>query len=687
MDPWPGDGAVESPPMLELRLPFAVAALAAIFSAGCSSADPEQALAAAPAADQDFYVHVNHEWLAEHPVPPEYSSYGVFHEINERNLEILHDVLEDSAARRNDADLDRDLRLVGTFWASGMDTATIESLGIQPLVPELEMIAAVKTRSGLIDAIAQLHAAGVGVAFGAGPEASFVNPSQTVLFFIQGGLGLPEPSYYTSDDAEKVEMRAAYVSHVTMMLRLLGQDAAGAARDADRVLALETRMAQTSLTPNEMRDMSKLANEIPLAEAEAVVPNLNLPRWMEGIGLTPPEVVNLATVQYFEGLNAIMADSSPDQWRAYLRFHLVSTFAPMLPEDFVNEDFRFYHTIMRGEEELKPRWKRVLAATDAAAGEAVGKAYVARAFTPRAKEMAEGMVANLLTAYRENLESLEWMGPETKAQALKKLAAFGVKIGYPDEWQDYSALSFEEGQYLRNVIAGARFATKDGMEKVGKPTDEKEWGMTPQTVNAYYHPMRNEIVFPAAILQPPFFGEEQDVAANYGAMGAIIGHEITHGFDDQGSQFDADGVFRMWWTEEDRAEFERRAEMLVQQANAHEVLPGLNLNGQLTLGENIADLGGIKMAFRGLQLAQTDGPLDWLDDMTPEQRFFRAWAVAWRENNRPEALKIGVATDPHATNEFRCNGPLSNLPEFAAAWEIASGSPMAVPEAARVVIW
>jgi len=673
--------------MIFPRLPVAAAALAALLGFGCSSADTDATATAAPAAAEDFYVHVNHEWLSENPVPPEFSSYGVFHEINERNLEVLHEVLEDAASRRSHPDLDRDLQLVGTFWASGMDEETIEELGIEPLRPELEMIAAIKTRTALIDAIAKLHAAGVGVAFGAGPEASFVNPEQTVLFLIQGGLGLPEPSYYLSDEEEKVEMREAYVAHVTKMFRLLGQDGSGASRDAQRVLALETRMAATSLMPNEMRDMNNLANEISMTAAEEAVPNLLLRRWMEGLGLTPPEVVNLATVRYFEGLNAIMADSSPDSWRAYLRFHLVSTFAPMLPEDFVEEDFDFYHATLRGEEEMKPRWKRVLAATEGAAGEAVGKAFVARAFTPAAKQMAEEMVANLLTAYRENLESLEWMGPDTKAEALKKLEAFGVKIGYPDEWQDFSALQFTEGEYLRNVIAATHFATQDGLEKVGKPIDPKEWGMTPQTVNAYYHPMRNEIVFPAAILQPPFFGETQDVAANYGAMGAIIGHEITHGFDDQGSQFDADGVFRVWWTEEDRAEFTRRADMLVQQANEHEVLPGLTLNGELTLGENIADLGGLKMAYRALQLSQQTAPLEWLDGLSPEQRFFKSWATAWRENSRPESLKIQVATDPHATNEFRCNGPLSNLPEFAAAWYVESGTPMARPEEARVVIW
>ncbi len=674
--------------MIVPRLPWTAAALAALLGFGCTSAESEQAAAPAPAAAaEDFFVHVNHEWLADNPVPPEFSSYGVFHEINERNLEVLREVLEDAANRRSHPDLDPDLQKVGILWASGMDEETIESLGVEPLRPELEMIAAIKTRTALIDAIARLHAAGVGVAFGAGPEASLVTPEQTVLFLIQGGLGLPEPSYYSSEEAEKVEIREAYVAHVSNMFRLLGQDKAGAERDAARVLALETRLAATSLTPNEMRDISNLANQITLAEAEAAVPNLNLRRWMAGIGLTPPEVVNLATARYFTGLDAILTDSSPDLWRAYLRFHLVSAFAQALPEEFVEEDFDFYRATLRGEEEMKPRWKRVLAVTEGAVGEAVGKAFVARAFTPVAKQMAEEMVANLLAAYRENLESLEWMGPETKAEALKKLEAFGVKIGYPDAWQDYSALEFVEGQYLRNVIAAANFANQDGMAKVGKPIDPQEWGMTPQTVNAYYHPMRNEIVFPAAILQPPFFGETQDVAANYGAMGAIIGHEITHGFDDQGSQFDADGVYRMWWTEEDRAEFMRRAEMLVQQANEHEVLPGLNLNGQLTLGENIADLGGLKMAFRALQISQETAPLEWLDGLSPEQRFFKSWATAWRENNRPEALKIQVATDPHATNEFRCNGPLSNLPEFAAAWYVESGAPMARPEEARVVIW
>lgn len=641
----------------------------------------------APSASEDFFQHVNADWIEDHPIPPEYSSFGAFHEIHERNIQILREVLDDAAARRQDAALDRDLRLVGTFWAAAMDEAAVEALGVAPLQPELDLIAGIQDRGQLVDAIAQLHRIGVNAAFAAGPEASFFDPQRTILFLIQGGLGMPEPSYYSSEEADKAEVRAAYRAHVAAMLRLLGQDEGSAADDAGRVLALETRLAAASLTPVEMRDMSAMANELTLDAAQAILPSFDLRRWMAGQGLTPPEVVNVAGARYFEGFGPTFTGVPLEDWRAYLRFHLVSDYAEYLPAAFGEEKFAFHGARLMGEEERKPRWKRMLGAVEQAAGEAVGKAYVARAFSPNAKRIAEQMVQDLLGVYRENLEQLEWMGPETKQEALKKLSRFGVKIGYPDVWQDYSGLEFEEGKLLRNAIAAARFNSADALAKVGKPTDPEEWGMTPHTVNAYYHPMRNEIVFPAGILQPPFFSESFDAAENYGAMGAIIGHEITHGFDDQGSQFDGDGVFRMWWTEQDRAEFMRRAEMLVAQADAHQPLPGVHLNGQLTLGENIADLGGLKMALRGLERARARQPLGVIGGLTPEQRFFRQWAIAWRESARPESVKVQVATDPHATNEFRCNGPLSNLPEFAAAYGLSEGAPMVRPTAQRVVIW
>lgn len=644
------------------------------------------ACAAAPAPSEDFYVHVNRSWLKTHPVPAEYSSYGVFHEIHERNELLLREVLEEAGERRQDATFERDLRLVGTFWASGMDEAGVEALGIAPLRPLLEKIAAVNTRERLVDVVGELHRIGVNAVFGAGPEASLVDPQRIVLFLIQGGLSLPERDYYLSQEAERVSLRAEFSAHLARSFVLLGASADVAAADAARVMRLETALAEISLSPVEMRDLSNLANELPTEEAVAVLPAFALTRWMSAYGVQPQAELNLASARYFEGLNQVVETHPLEEWRAYLRYRLLSAVADYLPRAFVEEDFAFASTLT-GAQELQPRWKRVLAASNGAVGEAVGKAFVARAFTPRAKQLAESMVADLLAAYRENLQSLEWMGPETKVEALKKLAAFRVKIGYPSKWLDYSTLRFEEGQYLNNALAAARFGTADALAKVGKPTDPEEWGMTPQTVNAYYHPMRNEIVFPAAIMQPPFFGEHMDMAANYGAMGGIIGHEITHGFDDQGSQFDAHGVFRMWWTDADRAEFMRRAQKLVEQANAHEVIPGVHLNGELTLGENIADLGGIKMAYRAMQIARARQPLGVVDGLTPEQRFFRQWAVAWRENSRSEAIKVQVSVDPHATNEFRCNAPLSNLPEFAQAWGVGAGTPMARSSSERVVIW
>ncbi len=683
-----------------MRFPHAPFALVLAAFVGCAApqqdgapdspaatpADAAPAVTATP--EDDFYLFVNGSWIASHPVPPEYSSYGVFHEIHERGEAVLHEICEDAAARRDDPQVDHETRLVGRFWAAGMDQEAIDARGAEPLRPWLDEIDSIRDREDLVRVFAELQLLGVPAAMGVDVDAGIEFPDTYLLFVTQGGLGLPERDYYFSEAEDMVRIRDEYREHLRRMLELGGLSPEDAADDAFLVMELETAMAESALGAVEMRDPQNLANEVDLAGARAIMPHFDWELWFRTLGMPVPSRFDLAPQPWFEGLDRLLTRRSLDEWKAYLRFHLISATAPYLASPLEEEDFRFYQGVLRGQEVMKPRWKRVLAAANGHLGQPLGKVYVARAFSPRAKAMAEEMVAHLLDAFRENLMEVSWMGDETRAQALRKLDAFGVKIGYPDEWEDYSGLELPEGDWFGAVVAATRFDRERDLAKVDQPVDENDWGMNPQTVNAYYHPLRNEIVFPAAIMQPPFFGEDQDPAENYGAMGAIIGHEITHGFDDQGSQFDAEGRLRNWWTPEDRAEFERRAQVLVEQANAFEVLPGLFINGELTLGENLADLGGVEMAWRAFRehaLAEAAGAER--DGMTPEQRFFHAYAVAWRNNARPEFLRWLVQTNPHAPSHFRCNGPLSNLPDYAKAWDVPVGAPMARPESERVQVW
>ena len=579
---------------------------------------------------------------------------------------------------------------VGDFYASGMDERTIEAQRAKPLDQEFKAIDAIKDRNDLLKEIAHFHTIGAGVLFDFGSLADSKDSSHEVAQASQGGLGLPDRDYYTKTDDASKKLRDQYVEHVAKMLTLLGEPATSASEDAKKILALETKLAEASRTRVQLRDPQKNYNKMTVNELQQLTPDWNWTDYFKNIGLLTPENVNVHQPEFFKTADEIFKSTPLEDWKAYLRWHLINDAAGELSKDFVDEDFNFDERIMRGAQQIKPRWKRVVTSENGAIGEALGKLYVAFNFPPEAKARALELVNNLKEALADRIKTLEWMDEPTKEQALKKLAAMQVKIGYPDKWLDYSLLKIDRGPYVLNGIRAAQFETTRELNKIGKPVDRTEWGMTAPTVNAYYQPNRNEIVFPAGILQPPFFYANADDAVNYGGIGAVIGHEMTHGFDDQGRQFDADGNLRDWWSPQSAAEFKKRSQAIVNQYSEYEPLPGQHVNGELTQGENIADIGGVKLAYAALQKALAKNPQardQKIDGFTPEQRFFLSFANIWRSKIRDEDQKMRLTTDPHSPAHFRVNGPLSDLPEFQKAFGIPDGSPMVRAADKRVNIW
>ncbi|HEU0300188.1 MAG TPA: M13 family metallopeptidase [Longimicrobium sp.] len=621
----------------------------------------------------DFYQYANGGWLARSSIPSDRASWTTASELVERNDALLRRILEDAAAAGEPRGSVR--QKVGDLYASAMDSARIDALGIQPIQAELARIDALRTPQEVAALVADHHARGMGPLFGAGVEADLRDSDTNILYVVQGGLGLPEKDYYLRDDARSVELRRQYVEHVGNMLALAGTPPEAARAQAERVMAMETRLARTSLGAVELRNPANFYNPTTVAEAEQVTPHFRWSRFLDAIGVRA-ESFSFPHRAFFAEVEAMLAEAPVEDWRAYLRWNLLRGAAPYLSSAFEGESFRFYGTILQGTPQMEPRWKRSRATVDALVGEALGQLYVAEAFPPEAKARAMTMIDNIRAALAERLRTLEWMGPQTRERALAKLATFHPKIGYPDTWRDYSTLEIERGDYAGNVRRAAEFEARRQFAKVGRPVDRAEWGMTPQTVNAYYNPLRNEIVFPAGIMQPPFFDPAADDAVNYGAMGAIIGHEIMHGFDDQGSQFDAQGNFADWWTAEDKAEFGRRTQVLVQQYGGYVAVDSLRVNGELTLGENIGDLGGLIVAYGGLQRALGNAPRSPVDGFTPEQRFFLSWAQAWRGLVRDEAVRVQVQSDPHSPRRFRAIGPIANMAEFAQAFGCRPGDAM-----------
>ena len=578
-----------------------------------------------------------------------------------------------------------------------MNEAAIERSGAAPLQDALKRIAAVSTPEKLAAECAELRSAGVNAVFILASAQDSKDVTRQIAVIAQGGLGLPDRDYYLKDDDDSKKLREKYLAHVTKMLVLLGDKPETAGVNARKVVALETELAKASMTRVELRDPVKTYNKMPVTEAMKLSGDFPLKYYPGLMGGVPGPAVSSVEVdvnqpEFLRAVGRLAKDVPMESWRSYLRWQLVHFAAPYLSKAFVDEDFAMFGQTLTGAKQLKPRWKRVIAVIDREVGEALGELYVEKHFPPAAKQAVLALVENLRTALRERLDKLEWMSPATKAEAQKKLAAFTVKMGYPDRWRSYAGLSFgRKDSYLRMVMDSQRWEFNRTMKKIGKPVDRGEWLIPPPTVNAYYNPPLNEIVFPAGILQPPFYTFGADDGLNYGAIGMVIGHEMTHGFDDTGRQFDAAGNLRDWWTKEDNDEFTKRAKVIVDQFSAYEVIDGMKVNGELTEGENIADLGGLKVAWGAFQKAQAAKPAAQRDEkvegFTPAQRFFLGYAQVWRGHDRPETTRLRLKTDPHSPPYLRVNAPLANLPEFAEAWGAPADAKMMRPAVERVSIW
>jgi len=646
----------------------------------------------------NFYQYANGNWLKNNPVPPEYSRWGSFNELIEKNNDALHEIAEKAAAlavreagaSKIEKTAASDVQKVGDFYASGMNEAAINAAHAQPLQDEMKHIDAIKDRSDLTKEIGHLHSLGVGAFFRFSSGQDDKNSTMVIAQAGQGGLGLPDRDYYTKDDEASKKLRDQYIAHVTKMFTLLGDSAEQSAAHARTVIDVETSLAKPARTRVELRDPQKNYNKMSEADLQKLTPDFHWGDYFKQLNLPVPGAIDVRQPEFFKAANAVFKTVSLDDWKTYLRWHLIHDTAPTLSQDFVDENFDFFGKTLSGTEKLRPRWKRVVSATDNEIGEALGKLYVADHFLPEAKTRAIEMVNNLKDALADRIKSNDWMDEPTKQEALKKLAAFGVKVGYPDKWRDYSALKIDRGPYVLNVMRSDQFEVAREMKKIGQPVDRSEWDMTPPTVNAYYNPNMNEIVFPAGVLQPPFFNPDADDAVNYGGIGAGIGHEMTHGFDDQGRQYDAAGNLRDWWTPASAKAYTERSKAIVAQYAAYEPLPGLHINGELTLGENTADIGGLKIAYAAFQKALAAHPEEAnkkIDGFTPDQRFFLAWAQVWRANQRDAETKLRLNTDPHSPSQFRVNGPLSNMPEFQKAFGLPDGSAMARPAGERANIW
>ncbi len=635
----------------------------------------------------DFWTYANGNWFKGKEIPAEYSSWSPMHEMYERNNTILREICEEAAADAKAA-AGSARQKIGSFYKVAMDTAKIEADKAKPLAADLAYFAAMKTPADIQAAINKFHRSGSEFLFDLSVDQDMKKPEEIILYASQSGLGLPDRDYYTRTDEESVNLRVKYVTHVANMLKLLGESEDGARNSAEKILAIETRLANASLTNVELRDPAAWYNIKTVDQANQATPNFNWTAYFKA--MDQPQITSFSIFpdKFFAELNTMLSEVPMADWQAYFRWHLVHQAAPYLSSEFINENFNFYSATLSGVKELRPRWKRVLVHVEGALGEALGELYVEKTFPPRAKEKANQMVHHLLASMGDRINAVDWMSAETKTAALKKLSTFVVKVGYPDVWRDYSKLTITSDMpYFEMIQRGDAFEMQRQLDKIGKPVDRGEWGMTPQTINAYYNPLMNEIVFPAAILQPPAFDPDADDASNFGAIGAVIGHEITHGFDDMGAQFGPDGSYQNWWKEEDMTQFKARTDKLVEQYNNYVVVDGMTINGQLTLGENIADLGGLLVSYYGLQKALEGKSREKIDGFTPEQRFFLAFASDWRTMMRPEALKLQINTDPHSPSEFRLRGPLANMVEFQKAFGCTAEAAMLRAPENMIKIW
>ena len=633
---------------------------------------------------RDFDQYANGGWREKFVIPAAYSRFGAFTEVADRNQEALHGIMT-RAASNTKAKAGSDEAKLGGYWSSCMDSAAAEKAGLDPVKPLLTSVDEMKSTSELAAKVAWFHAHGISTAFGYFGNQDPKNSARVIAHASQGGLGLPDRDYYTKTDSASVRLRAEYVAHVGRMFVLAGEAEASARANAEAVLALETSFAKASMTNVQRRDPNATYHVMPSDSLQLLTPNFAWQAYFDGRAKRP-EVVNVTQPDFFRAFDGLVTSTPLDTWKAYLRWAVLSDAAPTLTKAFADESFRMEKQ-MSGAKAQQPRWKRCLAAVDRDLGDLLGKAYVAEKFPPQARERALALVHNLEAALGERIGTLEWMSEDTRKAAAAKLAAFDEKIGYPDKWRDYSKVTIQRGPLFANRLAARAAESERNMDRIGKPVERGEWRMTPPTVNAFYSPSLNSINFPAGILQPPFFYLDADDAVNYGAIGAVIGHEMSHGFDDRGRQFDAQGNLRDWWKPEDASAYKIQADRVVEQFNGYTVNDSLHVNGKLTLGENIADLGGVAIAYAAMQKALAGKPRTKIGGFTPEQRFFLAYARVWRTMDRPEALRTLVLTNPHSPPRWRVNGPLSNLKEFHDAWGCKDGDGMVRPAEQRARIW
>ena len=634
---------------------------------------------------RDFYRFANGGWLGRTSIPAAYASWGSFDELQAANEVTLHTILESARSHRAAAEGSDEARL-GLYYGTCMDSVAAEATGLKPIEPLMLAVDGMRSKAELAPRVAWLHAHGVPALFGFRAAQDPKRSERVIAFASQGGLGLPDRDFYTREDSTARALRVRYVVHVARSFELLGRPSASARTEAEQVMALEHALALTSMTNVMRRDPHATYHKLPLDSLRALCPGFDWNAYLSG-GAPPVDSLNVTQPGFFHALDSLVTSVPLPVWQAYLRWKVADDAAPTLTRAFAEEDFSFQR-LLTGAEVMQPRWKRCLRWTDEDLGELLGRVYVRQRFTPESRARALRMVKRLEEALGERIEALDWMGSETRGRATGKLRAFANKIGYPDRWRDYAGVALQGGALYANRLESRGWESRRNLSKIGRPVDRGEWSMTPPTVNAYYSSSLNSINFPAGILQPPFYDPSWDDAMNYGGIGAVIGHEMTHGFDDRGRQFDTQGNLRDWWTAADAERYKRRADLVAAQFDHYTVLDTLHLNGRLTLGENIADLGGVAVAFAALEreLAGKPRPKS-IDGFTAEQRFFLSWAQVWRNLDRDEALRTQVQTDPHSPAAWRVNGPLSNLLEFARAFGCRPGDAMVRPDSVRARIW
>lgn len=660
----------------------------------CTQQTNEQSESIAPAIDksnmdlninpgEDFFRYANNNWLKNNPIPEEYTTYGAFTEIDQHNEILIQDIIKEvsddtQAAEGSVAQKIRD------FYNAGMDTIAINERGYSELLPYIERVDAMEDKSQLGELLGFMHSTGFGGFFSAGGGNDPKNADMIIMHVFQGGLSLPDRDDYF--DESSAEMREKYLEHIANMFKLVGTDAEVAARKAENILRFETRLAEKSLTRVERRDPDRTYNKKSVAELQASTPSFNWSRYFQAVGAPEFDSLNVGMPDFLANMNQVVDETELSVIKDYLTWKLITGSASQLSADLDQEDFNFYSHYLYGQEVQQPRWRRILSATSGCLGEAIGQIYVEKHFPAEAKTRMESLVANLKVALGERIKVLDWMDESTKTLALSKLEAMNVKVGYPNKWKDYTDYKVTPDSYFQNVRNAVLFENADEMSKIGKPVDKEIWYMTPQTVNAYYSPDMNEIVFPAGILQPPFFNQHADDAVNYGGIGVVIGHEMTHGFDDQGRKYDEKGNLNDWWTEEDARKFGERTQQLVKLFDEFE-LRGNHINGQLTLGENIADLGGLNIAWDAYQMTEEAQRNESVDDFTPAQRFFISYGTIWRNNIRDKALERRIKEDVHSPAEARVNRTLGSMPHFYEAFECVEGDKMYIAPEERAKIW